>query len=428
MPRPSKRALSNREKSVKGVEAAKRRRLSPTATALPTEAPDTGSEGDSESDSDKEVELSDPEDDILELKQPALGWVHAERQLPGYSKTNTGKTRQSKWYQKNKKAEQEKKTEELQRTYGDISRWFNPLGSTTATGPPIQTRSPTPPALPEAPPPLWLLPPSPSPPALPEAAPPPLWLLPPSGPSILSPPSHSPSPPKCTATSLDFESTFFRTNKLTNEIHDLEAWLKKNKAKVTGDWLKRVQGIIGLLRFHGSKGTGYNTAAPEKRRHDWVEHSVSVAVSFGKGQKYAQALRRWERDWFETRTPPACPQRGRHVKRTSLFNDEGVSLAVREYLNVAMWRADPQGMCEAVKNHLRSEEGYDLMKIEVILNNKDNKGGISDRTARRWFVKLGWIYGRNKKGYCDGHEREDVVEYRDKVFCPRMKVCGILRF
>jgi hypothetical protein len=107
MPRPSKRALSNREKSVKGVEAAKRRRLS--AAALTTEAPDTASEGDSESDSDKEVELSDPEDDILELKQPALGWAHAERQLPGYSKTNTGKTRQSKWYQKKKKADQEKR-------------------------------------------------------------------------------------------------------------------------------------------------------------------------------------------------------------------------------------------------------------------------------------------------------------------------------
>jgi hypothetical protein len=411
MPRPSKRVLSNREKSVKGAEAAKRRRLS--AAALPTEVPDTASEGDSESDSDKEVELSDPEDDILELKQPALGWAHAERQLPGYSKTNTGKTWQSKWYQKKKKADQEKKTEELQRTYGDISRWFNPFGSTTATGSATQTRSPPPP-------------PSLPAPALPEALPP-LWILPPS-PSLLSPPSHAPSPPTATATSLDFESTFFRTDKLTKEIHDLEAWLKKNKAKVTGDWLKRVQGIISLLRFHGTKDTGYNTAAPAKRRHDWIEHSVSIAVSLGKGQKYAQALRRWEWDWFETRTPPACPQRGRHIKRASLFNDEGVSLAVREYLNVAMWRADPQGMSEAVKNHLRSQEGYDLMKIEVILNNKDNKGGISDRTARRWFVKLGWIYGRNKKGYCDGHEREDVVEYRDKVFCPRMKVCGILSF
>jgi hypothetical protein len=46
--------------------------------ALPTEIPDTASEGNSESDSDKEVELSDLDDDILELKQPALGWAHIE--------------------------------------------------------------------------------------------------------------------------------------------------------------------------------------------------------------------------------------------------------------------------------------------------------------------------------------------------------------
>ena len=46
----------------------------------------------------------------------------------------------------------------------------------------------------------------------------------------------------------------------------------------------------------------------------------------------------------------------------------------------------------------------------------------SERTANRWLLRLGWVYGRNKKGYCDGHEWPDVVEYREKVFCPRMKV------
>lgn len=37
-------------------------------------------------------------------------------------------------------------------------------------------------------------------------------------------------------------------------------------------------------------------------------------------------------------------------------------------------------------------------------------------------LRLGWTYGRNKKGYCDGHERLDVVQYREQIFCPRMKV------
>ncbi|KAF8243258.1 hypothetical protein K440DRAFT_530788, partial [Wilcoxina mikolae CBS 423.85] len=43
---------------------------------------------------------------------------------------------------------------------------------------------------------------------------------------------------------------------------------------------------------------------------------------------------------------------------------------------------------------------------------------ISLRTARRWLHKLGWIWSRDRKGYVDGHEREDVVEYREKVFLP----------
>ena len=40
---------------------------------------------------------------------------------------------------------------------------------------------------------------------------------------------------------------------------------------------------------------------------------------------------------------------------------------------------------------------------------------ISVRTAQRWLAKYGWIYARNKKGYTDGHEREDVGQYRDQV-------------
>jgi len=39
--------------------------------------------------------------------------------------------------------------------------------------------------------------------------------------------------------------------------------------------------------------------------------------------------------------------------------------------------------------------------------------GIHVRTARRWLHKLSWRYRQKKKGmYIDGHEREDVVEYR----------------
>lgn len=40
---------------------------------------------------------------------------------------------------------------------------------------------------------------------------------------------------------------------------------------------------------------------------------------------------------------------------------------------------------------------------------------ISESTARRWLTKLGYELKEVKKGiYIDGHEREDVVTYRNK--------------
>ncbi|KAA8908922.1 hypothetical protein FN846DRAFT_1010086, partial [Sphaerosporella brunnea] len=45
---------------------------------------------------------------------------------------------------------------------------------------------------------------------------------------------------------------------------------------------------------------------------------------------------------------------------------------------------------------------------------------IRARTARWWLKKLGFKFGQVRKGvYIDGHEREDVVSYRNKVFIPK---------
>jgi hypothetical protein len=42
-----------------------------------------------------------------------------------------------------------------------------------------------------------------------------------------------------------------------------------------------------------------------------------------------------------------------------------------------------------------------------------SKPSISEITAQRWLVQLGWQYGRHASGmYIDGHEQEDVVKYR----------------
>ena len=59
-----------------------------------------------------------------------------------------------------------------------------------------------------------------------------------------------------------------------------------------------------------------------------------------------------------------------------------------------------------------------VMGIEAIFGGGPNAAianGISFNTARKWLARLGWIWGRDRKGYVDGHERGDVVDYREKV-------------
>ena len=55
--------------------------------------------------------------------------------------------------------------------------------------------------------------------------------------------------------------------------------------------------------------------------------------------------------------------------------------------------------------------------VDEILQFGPGGNRIRARTARRWLKNLGLIHGRYKKGvYFDGHECEDVVQYRNKVF------------
>ena len=58
------------------------------------------------------------------------------------------------------------------------------------------------------------------------------------------------------------------------------------------------------------------------------------------------------------------------MKRKSLYFEEGILLAVREYLNVARWHASPKGIWEAVAKHLQeANAAVDIMRIDAVLHN-----------------------------------------------------------
>ena len=94
----------------------------------------------------------------------------------------------------------------------------------------------------------------------------------------------------------------------------------------------------------------------------------------------------------------------------SLLHNEQVQIASRTYLSsIEKGEVTPKLFRRALNEQILPMLGYQLKK------------GLSERTARRWLVKLGWRRTKLKKGvYMDGHERPDVVKYRQDDFLPKM--------
>eukprot|EP01040_Poterioochromonas_malhamensis_P015275 gene15275-17077_t len=94
---------------------------------------------------------------------------------------------------------------------------------------------------------------------------------------------------------------------------------------------------------------------------------------------------------------------GRHIKTNSIIADENFQLRLKEVLR----------SMEEVRR--RPINFMNLLNTEILkdFNNAPNK--ISENTARRWMKILGYKLVNIKKDYyVDGHEREDVVEYRQQ--------------
>jgi hypothetical protein len=90
----------------------------------------------------------------------------------------------------------------------------------------------------------------------------------------------------------------------------------------------------------------------------------------------------------------------------SLLKDEQVQATARTHLlSVPMGEVTPKKFhCALNKCILPS------LRFTV-------RDGLSEHTARRWLLSLGWRHTRVKKGvYMDGHERPDIVKYRNSEF------------
>ena len=123
---------------------------------------------------------------------------------------------------------------------------------------------------------------------------------------------------------------------LAKDVSEFDVWADvklKNAGKI---WATRIKLARSLFKLEQKK--------PE---FSSLPDSLTLAYSVEKGVKYARQLRRWVRDWkIYYRVGIPKPKINNHARRHTLFEDEQVITAVREYLNNNGWQS---GRCYRVE-------------------------------------------------------------------------------
>lgn len=168
------------------------------------------------------------------------------------------------------------------------------------------------------------------------------------------------------------------------------------KEKKLGDFVhSRILAMEAVLNIFLDEDLGFT----------WTKASTVVAKTQGRGTTRARSIREWVMKFVRTRDLPL-----HHLswKRATVLGDEEITEEIRFVLAE-----------KAKKGHLDATSLIDVvsspeMQARFVRSGID-RPSISLRTAHRWLAKLGWQYGKQRNGmYIDGHEREDVVEYRRK--------------
>ncbi|PPQ70445.1 hypothetical protein CVT26_013939 [Gymnopilus dilepis] len=188
------------------------------------------------------------------------------------------------------------------------------------------------------------------------------------------------------------------------------ASLRRARAALTVKCKDKKLDVLFRGRLTGMVGT-LNLYLDPQLSYTWREASLIASKSQGHGVSHARNLRTWIHRFLASGNLPLH----RYGKLNgSLLDDEDFSQEIKLHLS---------GIAKS--NYIRAQDIVDFMETPEMQEKLDEIGAvkkkISVRTAQRWLHRMGWRYGRKRNGmYVDGHEREDVVEYREK-FIERWK-------
>ncbi|KAH9014698.1 hypothetical protein EDB84DRAFT_1568033 [Lactarius hengduanensis] len=139
-------------------------------------------------------------------------------------------------------------------------------------------------------------------------------------------------------------------------------------------------------------------------QYTWRNASAMVTKIQGHGVKRARRLREWILAFVRS---GELPEHHYGQSRWNVLDDEDVSQTLQSLL-----LSHTKGRYITASDVVEIVSGAAMQ--EKFSRSGISRSSISDRTARRWLQRLSWHYGPMRNGmYLDGHEREDVVAYRN---------------
>lgn len=164
--------------------------------------------------------------------------------------------------------------------------------------------------------------------------------------------------------------------------------------------LDRVSAMKAFLELYRYKLS--NATDPEKSF--WMEASLESAKGHqGKGPSFARSLRKWTRRFIRDKHILENPY-GRWTKPR--IDDEAFAQELQLHL-------------QSIGKCVRALDMVHYLDRPEVKERWSLKKTISITTAQRWMKRLGYRWRREPKGqYADGHQRDDVVRYRQDVFLP----------
>ncbi|KAJ7498272.1 hypothetical protein B0H11DRAFT_1713093 [Mycena galericulata] len=161
----------------------------------------------------------------------------------------------------------------------------------------------------------------------------------------------------------------------------------------------RLECVVRFLRLY--KASGYS---------GWTLHSEMVATAGGKpGSKtwLARKIREWAINFCKDKKNIPSHMYGRF--NSSVIADEDIAGDIHLHLQ----SLGKFVSAKAIVRYVATPEFQARLRV---------KRKISIRTAQSWMKKMGYRWKKEPRGmYSDGHEREDVVYYRQNVFLPRWR-------